>query len=71
MKKTPLYDWHIAHGARMAPFGGWDMPIQYSSIIEEHTHTREKAGLFDTCHMGELNIQGPHACDDINALVTS
>lgn len=71
MKKTPLYDWHIAHGARMAPFGGWDMPIQYSSIIEEHTHTREKAGLFDTCHMGEFYIHGPHACDDINALVTS
>lgn len=54
MKKTPLYDRHIALNARMVPFSGWSMPVQYNSIIEEHLHTRSKAGLFDICHMGEF-----------------
>lgn len=71
LKKTPLHDRHVALGARMVPFGGWDMPVQYSSIIEEHMHTREKAGLFDICHMGEFILRGPDIHHDISNLVTS
>ena len=48
--KTPLTDWHVAHGAKMAPFAGWLMPIQYEGILVEHQHTRQHAGLFDICH---------------------
>ena len=69
--KTPLYDHHVALGARMAPFGDWDMPIQYSGIIEEHLHTRRAAGLFDICHMGEFNVKGPGASADLDKLITA
>jgi len=68
--RTPLHDIHCSLGARMAPFGGWSMPIQYSSIIEEHLHTRSAATLFDTCHMGEFLIKGPNAARDLDRLVT-
>ncbi|MGZ3580516.1 MAG: glycine cleavage system aminomethyltransferase GcvT, partial [Syntrophales bacterium] len=61
MKKTPLYDRHVALGARIIDFGGWAMPVQYSNVIEEHHATRMKAGLFDICHMGEIEIKGPKA----------
>jgi len=57
-KRTPLYDEHVALGATMIPFGGWDMPVYYTSVIEEHKATRERAGLFDTSHMGEFDITG-------------
>ena len=56
--RTPLYDWHVAHGARMVDFGGWDMPIQYTTITEEHTAVRTAAGLFDISHMGRLSFGG-------------
>lgn len=59
--RTPLTAWHEAHGARMAPFAGWLMPIQYEGILAEHLHTRQHAGLFDICHMGEFRIEGPGA----------
>lgn len=59
--KTPLYDWHVAHGARMVDFGGWAMPLQYSSIIEEHQTTRTAVGLTDVSHMGRLRFEGPGA----------
>ena len=59
--KTPLTDWHVAHGAKMAPFAGWLMPIQYEGILVEHQHTRQHAGLFDICHMGEFRIRGAGA----------
>lgn len=59
--QTPLHAWHVANKAKMAPFAGWDMPIQYKSIIAEHTHTREKASIFDICHMGEFILKGPGA----------
>lgn len=55
---TPLTEWHIEHGAKMAPFAGWNMPIQYSGIIQEHEHTRTTASIFDICHMGEFIISG-------------
>ena len=61
MKKTPLYDRHLSLGAAMTEFGGWAMPVQYTSIIEEHRNTRTLAGLFDVCHMGEIEIKGPQA----------
>lgn len=59
--KTPLHAWHVAHNAKMAPFAGWDMPIQYAGIIAEHMQTREKAALFDICHMGEFILKGSGA----------
>jgi aminomethyltransferase len=59
--RTPLYDWHAAQGARIVDFAGWDMPIQYSTIIDEHTVVRSAAGLFDISHMGRLSFGGPDA----------
>lgn len=59
--KTPLWDWHVANNAKMAPFAGWDMPIQYRGILAEHTQTRTKASVFDICHMGEFILKGPGA----------
>ncbi len=68
--KTPLHAWHVAHHAKMAPFAGWDMPIQYTGIIAEHLHTREKASLFDICHMGEFILKGPGARDALAKALT-
>ncbi|MFQ5952291.1 MAG: glycine cleavage system aminomethyltransferase GcvT [Candidatus Omnitrophota bacterium] len=70
LKNTPLYNKHVEAGAKMVPFSGWNMPVQYTGIIEEHVHTRSKAGLFDICHMGEFFIKGPTAERDLNNLVT-
>jgi glycine cleavage system T protein (aminomethyltransferase) len=61
MKKTPLYERHIALGAKIIDFGGWAMPVQYSNVIEEHHATRMRAGLFDICHMGEIEVKGRQA----------
>jgi aminomethyltransferase len=61
LKRTPLHGVHRAAGARMVDFGGWDMPVQYSGIVEEHTAVRTAAGLFDVSHMGEIEIRGPEA----------
>jgi aminomethyltransferase len=61
--RTPLYDWHATHGGRMVEFGGWDMPVQYSTIVEEHTAVRTAAGLFDISHMGRLSFAGTGALD--------
>jgi aminomethyltransferase len=69
--RTPLYDRHVALGARMAEFGGWDMPIQYTTIIEEHTAVRGGAGLFDISHMGRLSFGGPDALDLIQCVWTN
>ena len=69
--QTPLAEWHKAHGAKMAGFAGWDMPIQYpSGIIAEHLHTREKTGLFDICHMGEFSLEGKGAAEALSRAVT-
>ena len=70
MKTTPLHGEHVALGARMAEFGGWDMPIQYEGILAEHEHTRTQTGLFDICHMGEFELTGPAAVADIESLLT-
>jgi aminomethyltransferase len=61
MKRTPLYSAHQALGARFVDFGGWEMPVQYTSIIAEHQAVRQRAGLFDVSHMGEIELRGPHA----------
>ncbi len=61
LKKTPLNGRHRAHGARMVPFGGWDMPVEYSGITQEHLAVRTKAGLFDVSHMGEIEVAGKDA----------
>jgi aminomethyltransferase len=60
-RALPLNDWHVARGARMVPFAGYAMPIQYEGIIAEHKWTRESAGLFDVSHMGQLIVAGPEA----------
>jgi len=71
LKTTPLHDVHEEMGARMMGFGGFDMPVQYSSIIEEHKAVRHDAGLFDVSHMGELLVEGPAALDLIQHLITN
>lgn len=68
-KQTFLHDKHIALGARMVDFAGWDMPVQYSSIIEEHKTVRENVGLFDVSHMGEMIVVGDDALPFLNKLV--
>jgi len=58
-KRTPLYDQHVALGARIVDFHGWELPVQYEGILAEHTHCRAAASLFDTSHMGQLHIHAP------------
>jgi len=70
MKRTPLFEKHVALKARMAPFGGWEMPIQYEGILIEHACTRNRATVFDTCHMGEFELAGPTAQADLERLLT-
>lgn len=71
LRQTPLHAAHQDLGARMMAFGGYDMPVQYTSIIEEHMAVREQAGLFDVSHMGELFVEGPHATALVQSLVTN
>ena len=68
--QTPLHDWHAAYGARMVDFGGWSMPVQYSSIVEEHQACRNRATLFDVSHMGRLRFDGPAAEAFLDSLCT-
>ena len=64
--KTPLNAVHRAAGAKMVDFGGWDMPVQYSGILDEHAVVRTKVGLFDVSHMGEIEVRGPQALELVN-----
>ena len=61
LKKTPLHAFHNKHGAKLVPFAGWEMPVQYSGILEEHKNVRNQAGLFDVSHMGEAAVEGKEA----------
>ncbi|MBR2672577.1 MAG: glycine cleavage system aminomethyltransferase GcvT [Oscillospiraceae bacterium] len=70
-KKTPLYDTHVKYGGKIVPFGGFLLPVQYSSVIEEHKAVREKAGLFDVSHMGEITLKGPDSLKFLNHLLTN
>lgn len=67
---TPLHSWHVDNNARMVPFAGWDMPVQYSGILEEHRHTRTQASVFDISHMGEFILKGPEATQALARIVT-
>ena len=61
LRRTPLHDRHVALGARMVPFAGWEMPVQYEGVIPEHRAVRTDAGVFDVSHMGEIEVEGPRA----------
>ena len=68
LKKTALHARHRASGARMVPFGGWDMPVEYSGIVAEHMAVRERAGLFDVSHMGQIEIAGKNALEAVQRI---
>ena len=70
-KRTPLYEAHLAAGARMVPFAGFEMPVSYSGLIEEHTAVRERVGLFDVSHMGEFIVSGPDTWAYLDHVVTN
>jgi len=70
-KRTPMYAEHVAAGAKMVPFAGYLMPIEYSGIIAEHRAVRSCLGMFDLSHMGEFILRGPGAVDSIDHLVTN
>ena len=69
--RTPLYAAHLRHGARMVEFAGWDMPVQYAGLIEEHEAVRNAVGLFDVSHMGEVVFRGPRALPALQAVFTN
>ncbi|HEX5131806.1 MAG TPA: glycine cleavage system aminomethyltransferase GcvT [Candidatus Krumholzibacteria bacterium] len=71
LKKTPLYDAHVAAGARMVPFAGYEMPVSYRGLIEEHTAVRERVGLFDVSHMGEFIVSGPDTWAYLDCVITN
>jgi aminomethyltransferase len=71
LQKSPLHDRHTALGAKMSDFGGWDMPIQYAGVLEEHTAVRESVGVFDVSHLGKGVVRGPRAVDFVNARLTN
>src|SRR5688572_10817803 len=71
LKKTPLHARHRAANARMVPFAGWDMPVEFTGITEEHLAVRTRAGLFDVSHMGEIEIAGKNALAAVQRLVSN
>ncbi|NWF83637.1 MAG: glycine cleavage system aminomethyltransferase GcvT [Bryobacteraceae bacterium] len=71
LRKTPLNAVHHASGARMVDFGGWEMPVQYSGILDEHAAVRTAVGLFDVSHMGEIEVRGPEALSLVNQVSTN
>jgi glycine cleavage system T protein (aminomethyltransferase) len=71
LRRTPLHERHVALGARMVPFAGWEMPVQYEGVIPEHRAVREDCGAFDVSHMGELEVEGPRARELLQALLSN
>ena len=71
LRRTPLHERHVALGARMVPFAGWEMPVQYEGVIQEHRAVREDCGAFDVSHMGELEVGGPRARELLQALLSN
>jgi aminomethyltransferase len=69
--RTPLYERHVALGARLVPFAGWEMPVQYEGVIPEHRAVRGDAGVFDVSHMGEIEVEGPRALELLQSLLSS
>src|SRR5580765_2517246 len=70
-RRTPLYESHLAAGARMVPFAGWEMPVQYEGVIAEHRAVRSDCGVFDVTHMGELEVEGPRVRELLQALLSN
>lgn len=71
LKRTPLFDWHAAHGARLIDFAGWEMPVYYEGIVAEHQATRANVGVFDLTHMGEFEVKGPDAVEFLQMMTTN
>jgi len=71
LRRTPLHDRHVALGARMVPFAGWEMPVQYEGVIQEHRAVRGDAGAFDVSHMGEIEVEGPQARPLLQSLLSN
>ena len=69
--RTPLYDRHVALGARLVPFAGWEMPVQYEGVIPEHRAVRTDAGAFDVSHMGELIVEGTGAREFLQSVLSN
>ena len=70
-KRTPLYDAHVRLGGRIVEFGGWDLPVQYTSIVDEHKATRTVAGVFDVSHLGRVELRGPGALATLQHISTN
>jgi aminomethyltransferase len=71
LRRTPLFERHLAAGARLVPFAGWEMPVQYEGVIPEHKAVRTDAGVFDVSHMGEIEVEGPTARDVLQATLSN
>ena len=71
LQRTPLYDRHVALGAKMVEFVGWSMPVQYDGLVQEHRRVRTDVGFFDVSHMGELLFEGPGALATVDNLATN
>ncbi len=71
LRRTPLYEQHVELGARMVPFAGWEMPVQYEGVIPEHMAVREDCGAFDVSHMGEIDVEGPRARELLDSLLSN
>lgn len=71
LKKTPLYETHVRLGARLTSFAGWEMPVSYAGVIEEHRNVRKSCGLFDISHMGEISVSGPGALETVQRIATN
>jgi len=71
LKRTPLYEWHKAHTRHIVPFAGWEMPVWYTGVLDEHNAVRKAAGLFDVAHMGVFEVSGPHAIEFLDLVCTN
>jgi aminomethyltransferase len=71
LKRTPLHDRHVALGARMVPFAGWEMPVQYEGVIPEHLAVRRDRGVFDVSHMGQFHVEGPRQTELLQSLLSN
>ncbi len=71
LRRTPLHDRHVDAGARLVPFAGWEMPVQYEGVIAEHRAVRNDAGMFDVSHMGELEVEGPRAQELLQTMLSN
>src|ERR1700756_4483152 len=71
LQRTPVHDRHVELGARMVPFAGWEMPVQYEGVIQEDRAVRTDAGVFDVSHMGEVEVEGPRAHELLQSLLSN